>query len=76
MALNFITVKDGYPLALIADQLSKLANTTLDLAQGFHQVPMHTDSVVKTAFITPDGRYGFLRVLFRLCNLPAVLTIY
>ncbi|KAK9728669.1 Reverse transcriptase (RNA-dependent DNA polymerase) [Popillia japonica] len=48
-ALNRITVKDRYPLPLIDDQLNKLAGkvyyTTLDLAQGYHQVPMHPESV-------------------------------
>nr|CAI5824178.1 unnamed protein product [Callosobruchus analis] len=75
-ALNAITVTDRYPLPLISDQLDRLANknyfTTLDLAQGFHQVPMHPDSVDKTAFITPDGHYEYLRVPFGLANSPAV----
>lgn len=51
-ALNAITVKDRYPLQLIEDQLDRLANkyyfTTLDLAQRYHQVPMHPESVHKT----------------------------
>lgn len=75
-ALNAITVKDRYPLPLISDQMNKLANKTLftmlDLAQGFHQVPMHPGSIDKTAFITPDGHCEYLRVPFGLSNSPAV----
>ena len=67
-ALNRCTVKQRCPLSLANDQLDKLAGkcycTTFDLAQGYHQVPMHLDSVSKTAFIKPDGHYEFLRVQF------------
>ena len=53
-ALYRCTVKQRYPLPLVNDQLDKLAGmcyfSTLDLAQGYHQVPMHPDSVSKTAF--------------------------
>lgn len=63
-ALNAITVKDMYPLPRITDQLDRLAGkiyfTTLDLAQGYHQVPIHPNSIGKTAFITPDGQYEYL----------------
>lgn len=75
-ALNAITIKDRYPLPLIQDQLDKLTDkcyfTILDLAQGYHQVPMHPDSVQKTAFITPDGQYEYLRVPYGLANGPSV----
>ena len=58
------------------DQLDKLAGkcyfSTLDLAQGYHQVPMHPHSVSKSAIITPDGHYEFLRFPFGLANAPPV----
>ena len=70
MVLNRSTVKDRYPMPLVSDQLHKLAGrrffTTLDLAQGYHQVPMHPDSVHETAFVTPDGHYEYLKVPFGL----------
>lgn len=75
-ALNKITVKDRYPLPLIEDQLDRLGNgklfTTLDMASGFYQIPVAADSINKTAFITPDGHYEFLRIPFGLANAPAV----
>lgn len=80
--LNAITVKDKYPLPLIDDQLDRLGGnedgrrykyfTVLDLFSGFYQVPVDQDSVDKTAFVTPDGHYEFLRMPFGLCNSPSV----
>ncbi|KAF5284720.1 hypothetical protein FQR65_LT13422 [Abscondita terminalis] len=75
-ALNVIIIKDRYPLPRITDQLDKLMGkeyfTTLDLAQGYHQVLMQEDAIEKTAFITPDGHCEYLRVPFGLANSPAV----
>jgi hypothetical protein len=74
--LNAMTVKDKYPLPIIDEQLDRLGGykyfTTLDLASGFYQVPVESNSLAKTAFITPDYHYEFLRMPFGLCNAPAV----
>lgn len=75
-ALNRVTKKDKYPLPIIDDQIDRLGGykyfTTLDLMSGFYQVPMSTDSIEKTGFVTPDGHYEFLRMPFGLTNAPAV----
>ncbi|XP_044262773.1 uncharacterized protein LOC123010135 [Tribolium madens] len=75
-ALNAPTVKDRYPMAMITEEMDKMAGkryfTTLDMAQGYHQIPMHPDSIDKTAFVTPDGHYEYVRVPFVLANAPAV----
>lgn len=75
-SLNKITVKDRYPLPRIDDQLDRLGKniyfTSLDMASGFHQVPIHPESIAKTSFITPDGQYEYLRMPFGLANAPAV----
>lgn len=75
-ALNRITVKDRYPLPLIDDQIDRLGNgklfTCLDMASGFLQIPIHECSIEKTAFVTPDGQYEYLRMPFGLANAPSV----
>lgn len=74
--LNSLTVKDKYPLPVIEDQVEKLSGkkffTSLDLSQGFYQIPMHDDSISKTGFVTPEGHYEFLRMPFGLANSPCV----
>lgn len=74
--INNITVKIKWPLPLIDDQIDKLCRykmfTSLDLFSGYYQIPMAEDSIEKTAFITPDGKYEFLRMSFGLCNAPFV----
>jgi hypothetical protein len=75
-ALNKITVKDRYPLTLIDDQVDRLSGstyfTTLDMAAGFHQIPVHPDSIEKLAFVTSDGQYEYLRMPFGLANAPSI----
>lgn len=74
--LNAITIKDKYPMPLIEEQIDKLGGykyfTGLDLASGYYQVPVADDSIAKTAFVTPEGHYEFLRMPFGLTNAPAV----
>lgn len=73
--LNQISTGDAYPLPNIADILDQLGKskyyTTLDLAQGYHQVKMHPDHQSKTAFSTDKGHFEFLRVPFGLKGVPA-----
>jgi hypothetical protein len=75
-ALNKITVKDRYPLPRIDDQLDRLGKgkffTSLDMASGFHQIPIAPNSIPKTAFVTPDGQFEYTRMPFGLANAPAV----
>lgn len=74
--LNSNTVADRYPLPLIQDQLDRLCGaqyfSSLDMVAGFHQIPVETNSIEKTAFITPDGHYEYLTMPFGLMNAPAV----
>lgn len=74
--LNAITIKDKYPMRLIEEQIDKLGGykyfTGLDLASGYYQVPVAEDSIAKTAFVTPEEHYEFLRMPFGLTNTPAV----
>ena len=63
-------------MPLIKDQLDRFGKgrffTSLDTAFGFHQIPIHEDSIEKTAFVTPDGHFKYLRMPFGLANAPAV----
>lgn len=74
--LNKITVKEKYPMPMIEDLVDRLQGckyfTSLDLKSGYHQIPVKPDSVPKTAFITPDGHFEFLRMPFGLSNGPSV----
>lgn len=75
-ALNAITVRDRYPLPIIDDQVSKLAGkryfTSLDMAQGYHQLNISPDDTHKTAFVTQQGHYEYNRIPFGLANAPSV----
>lgn len=57
--LNANTIADKYPLPLISDQINRLRGSkffsSLDMASEFYQVPIHSDSIERTAFVTPDG---------------------
>lgn len=74
--LNNNTVPLRYPLPLINDQINRLHGahyfTTLDMASGFYQIPVHKDSIEKTAFVTPQGQYEFLTMPFGLTTAPSV----
>lgn len=65
-----------YPMPRIEEMLNRVAPakfiTTLDLCKGYYQVPLSEPDVKKTAFITPSGKYEFLRVPFGLRNASAL----
>lgn len=73
--LNEKTIGDSYPLPNINDILNQLGGakyfSVLDLASGFHQIPMDPIDAHKTAFSTPYGHYQFSRMPFGLRNAPA-----
>lgn len=73
--LNLKTVDDKFPLPNITDILDKLGRakyfSTLDLANGFHQIEMKNEDIPKTAFSTDTGHYEFKRLPFGLKNAPA-----
>lgn len=75
--LNSNTVRDSYPLPLISEQIDALGQacyfSCLDMASGFHQILMASQSdIEKTAFITPEGVWEYLKMPFGLCNAPSV----
>lgn len=73
--LNDITTDDKYPLPNITDLFDKLGKSryfsTLDLANGYHQIEINESDRQKTAFSTEAGHYQFLRMPFGLKTAPA-----
>ena len=74
--LNSITHKDAHPLPNIQDVFDSLSGatifSTLDLKSGYWQMPMHKDSIAKTAFTCHLGLFEFTRLPFGLTNAPAI----
>lgn len=74
--LNRNTLRDHYPLPVIADQIDQLAGghyfSAIDMAAGFHQIPISEGSIEKTAFVTPDGLFEYLTMPFGLSNAVSV----
>lgn len=74
--LNQKTVSDRYPIPEISTILANLGKmkyfTTIDLASGFHQIPLHDKDIEKTAFSVNNGKYEFVRLPFGLKNAPAI----
>lgn len=74
--LNSVTVRDSYPLPLVADTLDKLRDakylSSLDVKSAYWQVPMAETSKEYTAFTVPNrGLFQFKRMPFGLHNAPA-----
>lgn len=72
---NKLIVVDGYPIPHIEELFSQLRGavmfSTIDLANAYHQVPLHEESRDLTAFITQDGLLRSKRVCYGLASAPA-----
>ena len=59
----------------VEDIFSKLNSatyfTTLDLCTGYHHIPLDKSSIPKTAFNSPFGKYEYVKVPFRVAQVPA-----
>lgn len=73
--LNNLTIGDAFlmpDITSILDQLGKAKYfSCLDLASGYHQIPIHPKDMEKTAFSTSEGHYEFKRMCFGLKGAPA-----
>ena len=73
--LNSKTRRDAYPLPRIEEALEALGGAryfvSLDLAHGYHQLPIAKEDIPKTAFrVGTGGLYEYTRMPFGLCNAP------
>ena len=72
--LNKVTIPDNFPIPLIEDLIDRSGQSKilsfLDLAKGYS--PVHTNSVDKTALVTPLGKYCFTVIPFGLTGAPSV----
>ena len=63
------------PLPKIDELLGKLKGakvfSTLDLHQGYHHITLTEESIPKTAFTTPFGKWEFVKCPFGLNQAPA-----
>ncbi len=73
--LNCQVIADKYPVPNIEDILAQLGGksffSTIDLVQGFYQIPLREGDRKKTAFSGPTGKYEFMRLPMGLKNSPA-----
>ena len=72
--LNRITKNDPYPLPRLDDIFMKLKSSNvyshLDMRNGYYQIAIDIDDIWKTAFVTPNGHFEFLRMPFGLSTVP------
>ena len=74
-ALNKVTRKFVWPMPKVEDIFSQLNGaryfSTLDLRAGYHHIRLTADSIPKTAFTSPFGKYEYVKVPFGLVQAPA-----
>jgi cleavage and polyadenylation specificity factor subunit 1 len=71
-ALNARTIPDRYPILHIQDYAHHLSCCTIfykiDLVRAYHQTPVHTEDIQKSAITTPFGHFEFPFIPFGLRN--------
>ena len=76
--LNKLKVADPEPMITAEDLFQRLGKskyyTKIDHSKGYWQIPVVEEDVEKTAFVTTDGTYDFLRMSFGMKNSGATLV--
>ena len=76
--LNKVTISDPEPMRISEDLFQQLGKSKffskIDLSKGYWQIPVAEEDIFKTAFVTTDGTYEFLRMPFGMKNSGATLV--
>ncbi|GJS81865.1 putative reverse transcriptase domain-containing protein [Tanacetum coccineum] len=74
--LNKLTIKNRYPLPRIDDLFDQLQGSQffskIDLRSGYHQLRVHEDDILKTAFRTRYRHFKFIVIPFDPSKIEAV----
>ena len=74
-ALNKVTRKFIWPMPKVEDILSQLNGakyfSTLDLRAGYQHIPLDEESIPKTTFTSPFGKFEYVKVPLELAQAPA-----
>ncbi|KAL1447847.1 hypothetical protein MTO96_044206 [Rhipicephalus appendiculatus] len=79
--LNAKTVNPPYPMPLMEDALDHIMRdrsryfTTMDIKTAFLTIRVKPEDTHKTAFVTPDGKYEYLRMAFGFCKAPQTMQM-
>ena len=75
--LNVVSTPNSFPLPRIKDILERIGKkkpkyfAVIDLTKGYYQAPLDKESRHLTAFITPHGKFEWLRVAMGLQGAPS-----
>ena len=73
--LNKYVCRERYPSVTPAEAVTDIAQakakffTTFDALKGYHQIPLDEESQKLTTFITPHGRFKFLRAPYGISSI-------
>lgn len=74
--LNEVILRERYELPTFEELTHNLSGSQyfsiLDASKGFWQIPLSEESSKFTTFVTPFGRYRFLRLPYGLSNSPEI----
>jgi transposase InsO family protein len=75
--LNKLTVFDPEPMPTAEELFQKVSGdrvfSKVDLSKGYWQIKVAEKDIYKTAFVTPDGHWEFLKMPFGMVNSGATL---
>ena len=76
--MNKVTVADPEPMKTPEDLFQSVGKSNyfskIDLNKGYWQIPVAEEDAKKTAFVTTDGNYEFIRMPFEMKNSSATLV--